>query len=189
MRLREQLKELHLGMHRKTVSLSPYNTNWSKAFLVAKSLLQQKISLRFDLHHIGSTSIPNIKAKPILDILGVVTSIEEFDSCRFELEDLGFTWKGEYGIANRRFCILYDEKEEFSLIHLHVFAKANNEVEKHLIFRDYLIASPSTATRYEELKISLAQGDTRSNYSEGKSELIAQLLKEAYEWKNRNNLD
>lgn len=98
---------------------------------------------------------------------------------------MGFVWKGEYGIANRRYCVLYDENEEIGLVHLHVFAKADGEVEKHLVFRDYLRASAEASTRYEELKKKLAEthAEERANYSEGKSQLIAQLLSEAREWK------
>lgn len=185
MTLSQRLKELNLGMNRKTVSLSAHSSNWSKAFSIASDLLRETISSGLELHHIGSTSIPNIHAKPILDILGVVPSIEAFESRRSDLESLGFVWKGEYGIANRRYCVLYDESEEMGLIHLHVFAKTDHEVEKHLIFRDYLRASQEASGRYEDLKRKLAQthSGVRTNYSEGKAELISQLLKEAYEWK------
>lgn len=185
MSLRERLKELNLGMSRKSVSLSPYTLNWSKAFSVANAIIRERIPSGLDLHHIGSTAIPNIHAKPILDVLGVVPSIEDFDSRRSELESLGFVWKGEYGIANRRYCVLYDQSEEIGLIHLHVFSKADHEVEKHLVFRDYLRATPQASRQYEELKRKLADthANARTNYSDGKSELIAQLLNEALEWK------
>lgn len=185
MSLQERLKELNVGMSRKTVSLSPYTSNWSKAFSISSAILKERIPSELDLHHIGSTSIPNIYAKPIIDILGVVPSIEAFDSRKSDLEALGFAWKGEYGIANRRYCVLYDESEEIGLIHLHVFAKDDHEVDKHLVFRDYLRASSEASSRYEELKRKLADthNDARTNYSEGKSELITHLLKEAREWK------
>lgn len=185
MSLRERLKELNLGMSRKAVSLSPHNQNWFKAFSVTAGILKERIPSELDLHHIGSTSIPNIHAKPILDILGVVSSIADFDSRQSEFEALGFVWKGEYGIANRRYCVLYDENEEVGLIHLHVFPKSDREVEKHLVFRDYLRNSPDASRRYGELKKKLAEAytDARTNYSEGKSELIALLLAEAFEWK------
>ncbi len=185
MSLRNQLVNLNIGMYRKGVTLAPHNANWFKAFTIVDSALKKQISTDLELHHIGSTSIPGIHAKPILDILGVVTSIEAFDTRRPELENLGFVWKGEYGIANRRYCVLYDESEKIGLIHLHVFAKAHIEVERHLIFRDYLRASPKAFCRYEELKRKLAitHADARTNYSEGKAELIAQLLIEAFEWK------
>lgn len=185
MSLRDQLKNLNLGMSRKTVSLSPHNPNWSEAFHVADKILKGQVSADLDLHHIGSTSIPGIHAKPILDILGVVPSIEVFDSHQADLAALGFVCKGEYGITGRRYCVLYDESAEVGLIHLHVFAKADHEVTRHLVFRDYLRASPTASSRYEELKIKLADAHSsaRTNYSEGKSELIAQLLGEAFEWR------
>ncbi|HEY8271537.1 MAG TPA: GNAT family N-acetyltransferase, partial [Pseudobdellovibrionaceae bacterium] len=190
MSLRDQLKKLNVGMSRKAVSLSPHDANWFEAFSAVDAALNDCVPKDLELHHIGSTSIPGIHAKPILDILGVVPSIEAFDNNRSELESLGFVWKGEYGIAGRRYCVLYDESEEVGLVHLHVFAKSDREVEKHLIFRDYLKATAEASYRYEELKKKLAQSfmDARTNYSEGKSELIAQLLDEAFKWKN-NSID
>ena len=185
MSLREQLKMLKVGMSRKEVSLSPHNANWFKAFVVAETALKEKIPTGFELHHIGSTSISGIHAKPVLDILGVVSSIEEFENYKSTLEALGFVWKGEYGIANRRYCVLYDEAEEMGLVHLHVFAKSDSEVEKHLIFRDFLRSSEEASGRYEAVKLKLAQSfkGVRANYSEGKSEIITQLLTEAFDWK------
>lgn len=186
MSLRDQLKKWNVGMNRATVSLSPHDANWSKAFKEVEIMLREKIPTGLDLHHIGSTSIPGIHAKPILDILGVVPSIEVFDAHQSTLESLGFVYKGEYGIPHRRYCVLYDENEKVGLIHLHVFAKSNSEVERHLVFRDYLRSSPDAAYRYEDLKKKLAQSfaEARTSYSEGKAKLITQLLEEAIHWKN-----
>lgn len=184
MSLRDQLKKLDLGMSRKAVSLAPHNSNWSKAFTVVETIFKEHIPNNLELYHIGSTAIPGIHAKPILDVLGVVPSIEAFDNSRSELESLGFVWKGEYGITGRRYCVLYNESEEIGLVNLHVFAKADHEVEKHLVFRDYLRASPEASGRYEDLKKRLAEVHigARTNYSEGKSELIGVLLNEAFRW-------
>lgn len=80
MTLRDQLKKLNVGMSRKTVSLAPHDPNWFKAFILAQAALGAHVSQDLELHHIGSTSVPGIHAKPILDILGAVPSIEAFDS-------------------------------------------------------------------------------------------------------------
>jgi GrpB-like predicted nucleotidyltransferase (UPF0157 family) len=122
MQLRNQLIKLKLGLNRKIVTLTPHQADWSVAFNIMEKYLLDAIPSDLELHHIGSTSIPGIHAKPILDILGVVSSIEQFDKLKNKFESLGFVWKGEYGIANRRYCVLYDDAEELGLIHLHVFA-------------------------------------------------------------------
>lgn len=67
MSLREQLKKLNLGMRRKEVYLSPHNADWSKAFVVTNSILIKELTTDIELHHIGSTAISGIRAKPILD--------------------------------------------------------------------------------------------------------------------------
>lgn len=185
MSLRNQLKKLDLGMSRKAVSLVPHNGDWLKVYSLIEATLTEHLSCDIKLHHIGSTSIPGIHAKPILDILGVVPSIEGFEHSRSELESFGFIWKGEYGIKGRRYGVLNDESNETNLIHLHVFSKSDREVEKHLLFRDYLRTFADAAKRYEELKKKLvaAQAENRVNYSEGKSELIVSLIDEAMKWK------
>jgi GrpB-like predicted nucleotidyltransferase (UPF0157 family)/8-oxo-dGTP pyrophosphatase MutT (NUDIX family) len=173
-------------MNRSSVSLSSHQKEWAKAFALIEKETNDKIPARTKLHHIGSTSIPGIQAKPILDILGVVTSVDNFDKYQSAMESLGFIWKGEYGIPNRRYCVLYDETGTIGLVHLHVFAETDKEVERHLIFRDYLINSADAAMRYQETKSKLAAAFTsdRTKYSEGKSELITQLLGEAFAWKD-----
>ena len=172
-----------LGMSRETVILKHHNPEWRNAATTICSQLKNSVG-HGDWHHVGSTSIPNISAKPILDVLGVVDSIEAFDSFKTKIEGLGFTWKGEYGIEGRRYSVLYGETEKFGFIHLHVFGKANPEVEKHLLFRDYLIEHPDAAQEYEENKRQLAErfGSQRENYTNGKSALISELLKRAFVW-------
>lgn len=181
MSLRERLTKLNVGMSREVVLLAPHNANWFEAFALASSTLKKQIPADLELHHIGSTAIPEIHAKPILDLLGVVPSIEGFDSHKPQLEALGFVWKGEYGISQRRYCVLHDESGEFDLIHLHVFESADTEVEKHLVFRDYLRSSPKASSRYEDLKQKLAgvHSNARTNYAAGKAALITALLREA----------
>ena len=188
MSLRLQLIELKLGMNQNLISLMPHEASWSTAFKLVESCLHDLISDGLELHHIGSTSISGINAKPILDVLGVVSSIEAFDLHKNKLESMGFVWKGEFGIANRRYCVLSDPTDELTLLHLHVFEKTNTEVEKHLVFRDYLKNSPRAAKRYEDLKLSLANSSPkdRSIYSERKSELISHLLAEAYQWRQNS---
>lgn len=104
-------------------------------------------------YHIGSTSIPNMPAKPIIDIMIEVSDIATVDTFDDGMKDLGYIPKGEYGISERRF-FLKGEIERTH--HVHIYQSGNQEIERHLLFRDYLIAHPEDAKRYAELKMKLA---------------------------------
>lgn len=96
-----QYKKLGIGLYRGSqVVLAEHNPLWIEAFKNEKSVLINSLSLKsLLLIHCGSTSIPGIFAKPIIDILGGVDSLQEVDLKRSILENLGYEFKGEYGIS------------------------------------------------------------------------------------------
>lgn len=170
-----------LGLERGRVALLPHDPRWVTAFLLLKKLFREKLpSLSF--HHAGSTAIRGIPAKPILDLLATADSLTTLDAQKEKIEALGFEWKGEYGIAGRRYCVLYDDEKKTAYAHLHAFAEGHPEVETHLLFRDYLRAHPERAQAYAQLKLQLAAQVSREEYTEAKAPLIRDLLAEARAW-------
>jgi len=143
-----------------------------------KKILYKEI---VNIYHIGSTSIPGIHAKPVIDIMIEVKSIENIDMYNTQMEKLGYMPMGEYGIKERRFFLkgLYNRTH-----HIHIFEKGNSEIKKHLNFRDYMIAHPSEAKEYESLKKELAEKYKYDNekYCTGKNEFIKNIDKKAKEW-------
>jgi GrpB-like predicted nucleotidyltransferase (UPF0157 family) len=177
-----------IGLERGTVSLSSHNARWKRIFSRESYLLFDELrdeSLR--LYHCGSTSVPGIAAKPVIDILGSVKSLEYLDNRQHILKRLGYAYKGEYGIAGRRYCVLYNPEQTVAYVHLHLFQHDDPEVEKHLLFRDYLRSNPEAAQRYAEHKTSLVHEKkvSRDLYPELKNDLIQSLLKEAQLYKNK----
>lgn len=131
------------------VTLFPYSAQWAlKANTEAKRILSGLKDNGIVVHHIGSTSIGNICAKPIIDLMPEVECLELLDQNRAHIESLGYEWWGEYGIANRRYCTLSDHNDR-RLVHIHIFARGDRQIEKHLAFRDYLRAFPDIAKEYE----------------------------------------
>ena len=103
------------------------------------------------VHHIGSTSVPGLAAKPIIDLMPLVTSLADLDRKRPAVEALGYIWHGELGIERRRYCTLSSE-DGIRLVQLHFFTANCAEVERHVAFRDYLRACPEAARAYENEK-------------------------------------
>lgn len=129
------------------------------------------------LEHIGSTAIPNIVAKPIVDFLGEVTSLKDIDTKEELLEKNGYMWRGEYGIPERRY-IKKPSEGDLDLLHIHLFEVGHPQIYRHIIFRDYCIKHPEIAQKYSTLKMNLAKmfKNNPSMYQQGKSAFIERII-------------
>ncbi|WP_105615877.1 GrpB family protein [Vallitalea okinawensis] len=169
-------------MIRRTMEVVPYNPNWIKEFEVEKNRINAIMEKEIiDIHHIGSTSIPGIYAKPVIDLLIAVIDIQAIDQYDRQMATLGYIPKGENGIKGRRFYLKGECKRTH---HVHVFQANNPEIERHLIFRDYMIAHPEDAKAYEKLKKDLAAKFRYDNegYCAGKNDFIQEMDHKAELW-------
>jgi GrpB-like predicted nucleotidyltransferase (UPF0157 family) len=172
------------------VEVVPHDPTWRVKFedeskLIALALGENVIVI----HHIGSTSIPNIYAKPIIDMLVEVKDITKVDEQNSAMAALGYKAMGEFGLPGRRFFRKYDETGKRTH-HVHTFEINVSEVQRHLAFRDYMIANPEYANRYSDLKRKLAQQypDDIDGYMDGKDGFIKDMEKRAIEWKRSQKL-
>jgi GrpB-like predicted nucleotidyltransferase (UPF0157 family) len=101
---------------------------------------------------VGSTAIPGIRSKPVLDLVPVVTSLTELDHHQTHLEMLGYDWCGELGLPGRRYCTKTDPATNRRFIQLHCYAEGSSEITRHLAFRDYLRGNPRIAADYDQEK-------------------------------------
>ncbi|SFL36155.1 GrpB domain, predicted nucleotidyltransferase, UPF0157 family [Gracilibacillus orientalis] len=141
-----------------------------------------------DIHHIGSTSVPGIKAKPIIDIMPIVRDIRNVDKYNKAMQELGYNPKGENGISGRRY---FQKGGDNRTHHVHIYQLGSSEIKRHLAFRGYLISHPDEKQRYGDLKSKLAQQfpyDMES-YINGKESMATEIESRALEWyKGRDRL-
>jgi GrpB-like predicted nucleotidyltransferase (UPF0157 family) len=173
---------------KRKIEVVSHNPDWSDLFQTEA----EKIAPIFGpeiivIEHIGSTAIPGIKAKPIIDILVEVKDISQVDHFNDQMAQLGYKPKGEFGIPGRRY---FRKKgtDAAHTHHVHIFQIGNPEIERHLNFRDYLRTHPEDAQAYSRLKEALAQKfpDDPENYTEAKSEFIQEMDRRARTWKERS---
>lgn len=163
------------GLERGVVKLVPYTPEWKRLYEVEKTALHMIVGFYIlDIQHIGSTSIPGMLAKPIIDIAIAVADYEEARVCIPLIEGLGYEYRGERGIPRRHLFA----KGNPRVFHIHMLEIDSLEWQNHLLFRDYLCQYPYVATQYAELKGQLASKypQDRLAYQDGKAAFIERVL-------------
>lgn len=164
--------------------IEPHRESWKGDF--EQEAVRFKIALGpalIALHHIGSTAIPGLHAKPIIDLMAEAVSLEALDAHCREMERLGYEAMGEFGIPGRRY-FRKDSGAGVRTHQVHAFAAGSPHLARHLAFRDYLRQHPGTAREYGALKLRLAEscrGDVE-NYIEGKDVFVKDVERRALEW-------
>jgi GrpB-like predicted nucleotidyltransferase (UPF0157 family) len=169
----------------RKVEVVPHDPKWRKAFEVeSKSVANALGENVAAVHHIGSTAIPSIHAKPIIDLLVEVKDIIKVDGQSLAMESLGYEVMGEFGIPGRRF-FRKDNQESVRTHHIHTFKMASAQVERHLAFRNYMLAHPEDAQKYSELKRELARKYPQNidKYMDSKDGFIREMDEKAAQWR------
>ena len=162
------------------VEIEPHNSEWAEKFERAKAELQGVMDkVGGTLEHMGSTSVPGLMAKPEIDILGGLNTLEDIEPHINELREIGYPYykRFEENTPQRR----YFRKSEGikPLVHVHMYKKDSDDYKKHILFRDHLRAHLEVAKQYEDLKkklLEVSAGD-RGIYQDGKKEFIEEVIK------------
>jgi GrpB-like predicted nucleotidyltransferase (UPF0157 family) len=167
-----------------TVIVAPHDPSWRQQFdEEARRLAAHLGPVVVHLHHIGSTAIAGLPAKPIIDILMEVVDLTSLDATTPILVALGYEAMGEYGIRSRRYFRKNDASGRRTH-HVHAFESGTPDLERHLAFRDYMIAHPAVARAYGDLKQTLAQRHPENGgaYQDGKDEFVSEHVTRAVAW-------
>lgn len=168
------------------VTLAPHDPAWAE--MAAAEAVRLKGALGdvlVTVHHMGSTAIPGIFAKPTVDLMPTVTSLAALEARRADIEALGYLWRGEFGIPERRYCVL--ERDGKRVFHTHFFVDGHDNVARQLLFRDYLRAHRDEALAYEAIKREAAAANPWDSlaYNDHKSAWIRACQQRAMAWAAR----
>ncbi len=185
-----------LGLKRGTVQLCEHEQAWEieaqNAILQLKEILGAVIK---DIQHVGSTSIPSIKAKPIIDIAIAVDDFEDVLLLEEDLKKQGFYYRPKVDLGEQLLFAsgsYYDSTGDLQTHFIHIVKTGSMDWRNYINFRDYLNSTPAVAKAYEDLKVLLAKqapvDSGREKYLRGKHDFIVYTLRKALVYSYREKM-
>lgn len=176
-----------IGLKRGTVKLCEHEKEWEIEAQNTISRLKKILgNVAKDIQHVGSTAIPSIKAKPIIDIAVAVDDFNDVLALEKELKDEGFYYRPQSDLGGQLLFAsgsLYEGTGDLQTHFVHVVRTNSMDFINYINFRDYLNSTPTVAKEYEDLKVSLAMqapiDSGREKYLKGKHDFIVYTLRKA----------
>lgn len=166
------------------ITVVDHNPAWAAQYAAEAEKLRAVLGENCTaIHHIGSTAVPGLMAKPILDIMPVVRDLRAVDRAAEDFRQLGYEYLGEFGIPGRRYLRKGGDERTHQV---HIFqADDTANIERHLAVRDYLRTHDEAVRQYGALKARLAQAFPYDieGYCDGKDAFVQALEKEALAWR------
>ena len=164
------------------IVVESYCAEWPEIFTKEADLIQRFIGTYITvIEHIGSTSVPGLAAKPIIDMLIGVKSLADTPRFVAALQKLDYVYVPEHeaDLPERRY--LYKQKNGEDTFHLHMVETGSEFFSRHIAFRDYLRSHPESVAEYASLKFRLARefGSDRAGYTDAKTEFIQSIERAA----------
>lgn len=167
---------------RKTINVVPYDPEWKNIFKVHEEELRNALSNNcINIYHVGSTSVPGLCAKPVVDIMCVVRDLKVATEV---LSSIGYEAKGEFNLPLR----LFFSRKTPNDVHIHVVKENSGEIAWNLVFQDYLRANADARDLYARTKLGLIKENPDgfkmieglfSEYTVKKGEVILEIAKKA----------
>ena len=166
------------------VQLVKYDPEWPRLAAYHIERLRALEPTLIVTHHIGSTSVLGVAAKPVIDLMPIMRDVAELDDRRVDVEALGFVWHGEFGVEGRRFCTYDDPASGRRVAQIHCYQQGSPHARRQLAFRDYLRAFPDVAAAYEKEKYRAMAlyPDNSTQYANEKGEFIRTAEIKALDW-------
>lgn len=172
-------------MKSNTIQLTPYNPDWPTRFKMEACRIQKILGSRLKaIYHIGSTSIPDMPAKPVIDMVLVFATVNEMDFIAQQLAQLHYDPLRRQIIPQVSF---FTKRQDDELsFHLHLHEQGSPQINRHVHFRDYVSQHPDVAQEYATLKMRLAaQSSDVYSYVSGKDKLVQEIDTKAKMWLGR----
>jgi GrpB-like predicted nucleotidyltransferase (UPF0157 family) len=170
----------------KRIEVVPFTENWAQTFEALARIFKIDLEdLITGVEHVGSTAVPGLAAKPVIDLDLIIRDKSRFEEIKVILGKRGYLHVGELGIPGREafkrsseYTPLNAENQVWPAHHLYVCLQDSVSLNNHLLFRDYLRANPETAAEYGRLKIKLAEiyPYDIDRYVDGKTDFIIAVL-------------
>ena len=139
-------------MYRRHIIVQPYDEMWKQDFISISNEIRDALGeLALRIEHVGSTSVPGLSAKPVIDIDVVIRDHSVLDEVISRLAKIGYQHEGNLGIAGRE-AFGYEGKEHLKEHHLYVCPEDSPELKRHIAFRDYLRSHPDAVQEYSRVK-------------------------------------
>ena len=159
------------------IRIVDYNKNWENYFLYMKEKIKKMFN-DIKIYHIGSTAVPGLMAKPIIDIMIGVKDDNFLNDTIEPFKKIGFQYISRYekDIPNRRFFIFKDDSIKY---HIHVVKQGTHWQKRHIVFRDQLKNNKEVMIRYQNLKIKLSKKEWKdtNEYADAKTGFIRSIEK------------
>ena len=163
------------------ITVVNYNSEWPLKYTEERDYITEILKDNcISIYHIGSTSVPGLAAKPIIDIMAVVRSLERVDAVRKSFEEIGYEYLGEFGIKGRRYLRKGGDERTHQI---HIFQADDwNNIGRHLAFRDYMRTHEKEREEYAKIKIELAKKFPYDidGYCDGKENFVREIEKLAF---------
>ncbi|MFT6829403.1 MAG: GrpB-like predicted nucleotidyltransferase (UPF0157 family) [Candidatus Paceibacteria bacterium] len=160
-----------------------YNPDWVGQYEVLKNIISPIWQKALSIEHIGSTSIPGMSAKPVIDILVTIEKIEDFEKEIRQMKELSFTCLKDY-IAPRTLNFYQTGNEDDKINNIHICELGSQHQQRFIIMRDYFRAHPNMAKEYSDLKQKNRDENPNNyvSYRDSKKDFLDEIEQEAYEW-------
>ncbi len=167
-----------IGLKRGSVDVVPYQHEWKQLYNEAETVISKQIGeLSHVIQHVGSTAVPGLSAKPIIDIAIAVESKNTIPEISKRLEEIGYIDRGDGG-QDGGYLFVKDIAPEVRTFHVHVVEINDPQWNNYLSFRDALRTSKELRDNYMSIKQEFKKqfGNNRKAYTSGKNKFITEVL-------------